>query len=47
MLAEMRNARGGPNWRVRALALLLALLLAGPLTVFLIAVAARLLDFAV
>ena len=42
----MRNSRGGPNWRVRALAVLLALLLAGPLTVFLLQAAARVLDLA-
>lgn len=42
----MRNDRGGPNWRVRALAVLLALLLAGPLTLFLIEAGARLLDLA-
>jgi len=31
----MRNQTGGPNWVMRGLAVLLALLLAGPLTVLL------------
>jgi len=31
----MRDRRGGPNWVIRALALVVALLLAGPLTVYL------------
>ena len=35
MLREMRNPAGGPNWLVRGLAVVLALLLAGPLTVYL------------
>ena len=35
MLSEMRDRTGGPNVRMRLLALVLALLLAGPLTVFL------------
>jgi hypothetical protein len=36
MLREMRNHTGGPNWVVRGLAILLALLLAGPLSVYLL-----------
>jgi hypothetical protein len=36
MLREMRNQTGGPNWAVRGLAILLALLLAGPLSVYLL-----------
>jgi hypothetical protein len=32
VLSEMRDKRGGPNRRMRVLALVLALLLAGPLT---------------
>ena len=36
MLREMRNQTGGPNWVVRGLAILLALLLAGPLSVYLL-----------
>lgn len=32
----MRDRRGNPNWRVRALALLVALLLAGPTIVMLL-----------
>ncbi len=46
VLSEMRNDRGGPNWRMRLLAVVLALLLAGPLTVFLLQAAARVLDLA-
>ena len=42
----MRNSRGGPNWGVRLLAILLALLLAGPLTIIVIQAAARVLDLA-
>lgn len=42
----MRNSRGGPNWRMRVLAIVLALLLAGPLTVLVLQAAARILDFA-
>ena len=41
MLKEMRDQRGGPNRRMRLLALLLALLLAGPLTVLVVQGAAR------
>ena len=36
VLTEMRDRRGGPNRLMRAVALLLALLLAGPLTVLLL-----------
>ncbi len=39
----MRDPRGGPNRRMRALALVLALLLAGPLTALLVEGAARVL----
>ncbi len=42
----MRNRRGGPNWRMRALAILLCLLLAAPLTVLVVQAAARVLDLA-
>ena len=42
----MRNSRGGPNLRMRVLAVLLALLLAGPLTIFLLQAAAKVLDLA-
>ena len=41
MLSEMRDPRGGPNRRMRALALVLALLLAGPLTALVVQGAAR------
>ena len=43
MLSDMRDQRGGPNRRMRLLALVLALLLAGPLTALLLQGAARLL----
>lgn len=46
MLSEMRNRRGGPNRRMRLLALVLALLLAAPLTAALIEGAARVLSAA-
>ena len=36
VLSEMRDQRGGPNRRMRLLALVLALLLAGPLTAMLL-----------
>ena len=42
----MRDRSGGPNWRMRALAILLALLLAGPLTALVFQAAARALDIA-
>jgi hypothetical protein len=42
----MRDDRGGPNFRMRVLAVVLALLLAGPLTVFLLQAAFRVLDLA-
>ena len=42
----MRDSRGGPNLRVRALAIVVALLLAGPLTLFVLRAAARVLDLA-
>lgn len=38
VLGEMRNSSGGPNLAVRALALLVALLLAAPLTLWLVGV---------
>jgi hypothetical protein len=42
----MRNSRGGPNWRMRLLAIVLALLLAGPLTIVVLQALARVLDLA-
>jgi len=42
----MRDSRGGPNLRVRVLAIVVALLLAGPLTLFVLRAAARVLDLA-
>ena len=46
MLSEMRDKRGGPNRRMRVLALLLALLLAGPLTALVLQGAVRVLSAA-
>jgi len=46
VLARMRNRDGGPDWRLRLLAVVLAVLLAGPLTVLLVRTAGRLLDAA-
>jgi len=43
VLSEMRDQRGGPNRRMRALALVLALLLAGPLTALVLQGALRIL----
>ena len=43
----MRDRSGGPNLLVRALALLLALVLAGPLTVAALAAAARAIGYAI
>ena len=42
----MRNPRGGPNWGMRLLAIVLALLLAGPLTILVLQGAIRVLDAA-
>ncbi len=42
----MRDRSGAPNLRIKLLALVVALLLAGPLTVFLLQAAARVLDLA-
>lgn len=46
MLQGLRDRSGSPNVAVRALALLLALLLAGPLTVLVVRAAARALGLA-
>ena len=46
MLTQMRDKRGGPNRRMRVLALLLALLLAGPLTALVLQGAVRVLSAA-
>lgn len=46
VLSEMRDRSGGPNWRMRALAILLCLLLAGPLTALVLQAAGRALDLA-
>lgn len=46
VLSEMRDSRGGPNWRIRALAILLALLLAAPLTALIVQGAVRVIGMA-
>lgn len=46
MLSEMRDRSGGPNWRMRLLAIVLALLLAAPLTALAWQAAVRALDLA-
>jgi hypothetical protein len=46
VLTQMRDKRGGPNRRMRVLALVLALLLAGPLTALLVQGVARVLSAA-
>jgi hypothetical protein len=46
VLKEMRDQRGGPNRRMRLLALVLALLLAGPLTALVLQGAVRVLSSA-
>jgi hypothetical protein len=46
VLKEMRDQRGGPNRRMRLLALVLALLLAGPLTALVLQGAVRVLSAA-
>jgi hypothetical protein len=46
VLSEMRNSRGRPTVGIRALAIVLALLLAGPLTLLVLQTAARVLDLA-
>lgn len=42
----MRDSRGGPNLRMRLLALVVALLLAGPLTLFVVEAARKVLGLA-
>lgn len=42
----MRDSRGGPNLRMRLLAIVVALLLAGPLTLLVLQAALRVLDLA-
>ena len=46
VLSGMRSRDGSPNWVIRGLALLVALLLAGPLTVYVFRAVARLLSYA-
>ena len=42
----MRSRDGSPNWVIRGLALIVALLLAGPLTVYVFRAVAELLSYA-
>ena len=46
VLGQMRDRSGGPNLGVKLLALVVALLLAGPLTLLVLEAAARVLDLA-
>ena len=46
MLSSMRDRKGRPNLGVKALALLVALLLAGPLTLLLVEAVTRVLRLA-
>lgn len=46
MLGSMRDRSGGPNLAIKLLAILVALLLAGPLTILVIRAAAKVLDLA-
>lgn len=43
----MRDQRGGPNLRIKLLAILVALLLAGPLTLLVLQALGKILDLAV
>ena len=43
----MRDRTGRPNLRIRLLAIIVALLLAGPLTVFIVQALGKVLDLAV
>ena len=43
----MRDSRGGPNLRIKLLAIVVALLLAGPLTLFIVQALGKVLDLAV
>lgn len=47
VLSSMRDSRGGPNLRIKLLALVVALLLAGPLTLFVLQALGKVLDLAV
>jgi hypothetical protein len=47
VLSQMRDSRGGPNLAVRALAIVVALLLAGPLTLFLLRMLSTIVDLVV
>lgn len=42
----MRDSRGGPNLGIKLLAIVVALLLAGPLTLLVLRAAAKVLDLA-
>jgi hypothetical protein len=47
VLSQMRDQRGGPNLGLKLLALLVALLLAGPLTVFLLQALSKVVQLAI
>lgn len=47
VLSSMRDPRGGPNLRIKLLALVVALLLAGPLTLFVLQALGKVIDLAV
>ncbi len=47
VLSSMRDSRGGPNLRIRLLAIVVALLLAGPLTLFVLQALGKVLDLAI
>ena len=47
VLSSMRDPRGGPNLRIKLLALVVALLLAGPLTLFVLQALGKIVDLAV
>lgn len=46
VLSSMRDSRGGPNLGIKLLAIVVALLLAGPLTLLVLRAAAKVLDLA-
>jgi hypothetical protein len=47
VLSSMRDSRGGPSFGMKVLAVVVALLLAGPLTVLIVRAAAAAIRFAV
>lgn len=47
VLSSMRDSRGGPNLGIKLLAIVVALLLAGPLTLFVLQALGKVLDLAI